>query len=207
MPFYIPAEVAEQVNAGALPPGTGYYEVEITKFEDRGVKDRQGNFSYFIHLQFPDGSSTREIGSCPFDSDGNMAPALEAMDEDTRKKKIGGMVAALKRVAYSAGITDEYMAENGLNTDHLVGRKAYIAWLGRPDDVPQGKKVYGEVKAFIEKGAYDLHMEKGAVPEDTRDFPWRRGQAQAQPRGGSGGGERKMAPPPKRGGFPPPPRD
>lgn len=208
MSFYIPAEVAEKVNAGALPPGTGYYAVKITKFEDRGVKDRQGNYSYFIHLQFPDGSTTREIGSCPFNADGEMAPALTQMDEDTRNKKIGGMVAALKRVAYSAGITDEYMAEHGLNTDHLVDRTAYIAWLGRPDDVPQGAKVYGEVKAFIEKEAFDAYEAKGEVPSDTRDFPWRRGQARGQQGGDHGGsGERKMAPPPKRGGFPPPPRN
>lgn len=207
MSFFIPPEVAQSVSAGALPPGTGYYEVEVTKFEDRGVRDRQGNYSYFIHLQFPDGSTTREIGSCPFDSDGVMAAALEALDEDTRKKKIGGMVAALKRVFYSSGIDDEYMNEHGMNTDHLIGRKAYIAWLGRPDDVPQGKKVYGEVKAFINKDAYDGYMAKGEQPKDTRQFPWRRGQSQGQQSGGDGGGARKMAPPPKRGGFPPPPRN
>ncbi len=205
MGFYIPAETAAAVGTGNLPPGTGYYAVEITKFEDRGVLDRQGNFSYFIHLKFEDGATTREIGSCPFDAEGNMAPALAAMDEDTRNKKIGGMVAALKRVALSSGITEDYMAESGLNTDHLVGRTAYIAWLGRPEDTPKGTKAYGEVKAFISKDLFDNYQAKGEKPEDTRQFPWRRAAASQGSSTGSGGGS-KMPPPPPRGGFPPPPR-
>ena len=125
--FYIPADTCKSVGAGNLPPGTGYYAVEIVQFEDRGVLDKQGNYSYFIHMKFDNGSTIRQIGSVPFDSDGELAPALRAMDEDTRNKKIGGMVAALKRVAISSGITEDYMAENGLPTEHLVGRTAEVA--------------------------------------------------------------------------------
>ncbi len=202
MSFYIPAEVTKAVNTGSLPPGTGYYAVEITKFEDRGVLDRQGNFSYFIHLKFPDGATTREIGSCPFNADGEMAPALAQMSEDARNGKIAGMVGALKRVALSSGITEDYLAENGLNTDHLVSRTAYIAWLGRPEDTPKGTKAYGEVKAFIGKEAFDAYEAKGDKPEDTRQFPWRR-EASASV---SPSNTKAMPAPPKRAGFPPPPR-
>ena len=200
MSFFIPAETAASVGTGNLPPGTGYYAVEIVEFEDRGVLDRQGNFSYFVHIKFPNGAITREIGSCPFDSDGNMAPALQAMDEQTRNKKISGMVAAIKRVALSSGITEDYMAENGLNTEHLVGRTAYIAWLGRPDDVPAGQRVYGEVKYFINKDQFDRHEEKGDTPEDTRQFGWRRNSKVTAP------AMAKMPPPPPSNSkFPPPP--
>jgi hypothetical protein len=202
MSFFIPAEIASAVNTGALPPDTGYYPVEIIKFEDRNVLDRQGNYSYFIHLKFPDGSTTREIGSCPFNAEGVMAPALAALSEDARKAKIGGMVGALKRVALSAGITEDYMAEHGLSTDYLVGREAYIAWLGRPSDTPKGVKAYGTPKAFILKEAYEAHEAKGEKPEDHREFPWRRAAAAAP----AAGSTKPMPAPPKRNGFPPPPR-
>jgi len=205
MSFFIPAETAASVGTGNLPPDTGYYAVEITQFEDRGVLDRQGNFSYFIHLKFPNGATTREIGSCPFDGEGNMAPALQAMDEQSRNKKIGGMVAALKRVALSSGITEDYMAENGLNTEHLVGRTAYIAWLGRPKDTPQGVRAYGETKSFISHDEYEKATSEGKAPEDTRQFAWRRNTGNSAAANKSGG--TKMPPPPQRSaGFPPPPR-
>ena len=200
MSFFIPAETAASVGTGNLPPGTGYYPVEVVEFEDRGVLDRQGNFSYFIHIKFPNGAITREIGSCPFDSEGNMAPSLQAMDETTRNKKINGMVAAIKRVALSSGITEDYMAENGLSTQHLVGRTAHIAWLGRPDDVPQGQRVYGEVKSFLSKDQFDSHESKGDKPEDTRQFAWRRQSKVSAP-----AAAKMPPPPPSNGKFPPPP--
>lgn len=206
MSFFIPAETAKSVGTGNLPPDTGYYAVEITQFEDRGVLDRQGNFSYFIHLKFPNGSTTREIGSCPFDSEGNMAPALQAMDEQSRNKKIGGMVAALKRVALSSGITEDYMAENGLNTEHLVGRTAYIEWLGRPKDTPQGVRAYGETKSFINQDVYEKATAEGKLPEDNRQFAWRRNTGGSSSSANAGGGAKMPPPPPRAGGFPPPPR-
>jgi hypothetical protein len=212
MAFYIPAETAAAVSAGGFPPGTGRYPVKITKFEDRGVLDGKGNFSYFIHMAFADGSTNKEIGSCPFDAGGNLAPALAALSEEDRNKKINGMVGALKRVAISAGITEDYMAENGLNTEHLEERTAYIEWLGRPDDVPTGVKAYGEVRAFITKEAYDAAEEKGIELKDTRTFPWRRGPAGAGAGAGAGGGAAKPAgaklpppPPSGRAKLPPPP--
>ena len=200
MSFFIPAETAASVGTGNLPPSTGYYPVEVVEFEDRGVLDRQGNYSYFIHIKFPNGAVTREIGSCPFDSEGNMAPALQAMDEQTRSKKISGMVAAIKRVALSSGITEDYMAENGLSTQHLVGRTAYIAWLGRPDDVPAGQRVYGEVKSFINKDEFEKHDASGDTPEDTRQFAWRRASKVNAP-----AATKMPPPPPTNGKFPPPP--
>ncbi len=93
------------------------------------------------------------------------------------------------------------MAENGLSTDHLVGRTSYIAWLGRPEDTPKGTKAYGEVKSFINKDAFDAYEAKGAKPDDTRQFPWRRETASASP-----ANTKAMPAPPKRAGFPPPPR-
>lgn len=212
MAFFIPAETVVSVSIGGFPPSTGYFPVTITKFEDRGTKDKQGNYSYFIHLQFPDGSTTREIGSCPFDSDGKLAASLAAMGEDDRKKKINGMVGALKRVALSSGLTADYMAENGLATEYLEGRTAYIAWLGRPADVPAGQKVYGEVQNFITEEAFAAFEAKGTLPTDPRQFPWRRGTGQS-----SGGGNTaapanaagaKLPPPPTSAGrakLPPPP--
>ena len=204
MSFYIPAETCKTVRTGGLPPGTGYYAVEITQFEDRGVLDRQGNYSYFIHLRFPDGGTTKEIGSLPFNSEGELAPALQAMDEQTRNKKIGGMVGALKRVALSTGITNEYMSENGLSTEHLVGRTGYIAWLGRPNDVPEGLRVYGELQDWLQKDRFDKLVAEGKQPVDNRQFHWRKGNN--APSNGAYGAK-MPAPPATRGNdkLPPPP--
>ena len=212
MSFYIPAAVAASVNAGGFPPGTGYYPVEVTQVEDRGVTDKQGNYSYFIHLKFLDGSTTRSIGSCPFNAEGELAPALAAMDKVTQDKKVGGMVGALKRVAVSCGITEEYMAENGLSTVHLVGRTAYIEWLGRPEDTPKGVKAYGDIKNFINKDVYEKYTEAGAKPEDTRQFPWRRNAGVNNPSGGAShtannaGSALPPPPPAGRAKLPPPPQ-
>lgn len=215
MGFVISAKTCTDVKAGARLPDTGYYKVKLTKFEDRGKTDSKGNFSYFLHMTFDEsGAKYRDIGSCPFGPDGEMASALLQLDEETRDKKIAGMVARLKIVAYSAGIDDDYMNENGLDTSWFEGREAYIAWLERPKDTPKGQRAYGEIADFITKEEFEAKVAAGAVPSDNRNFAWRRGNgggnAPRNPAGSSAnaGGGGKMPPPPPTGGsrpLPPPP--
>lgn len=173
MGFKIPKAVMSAVTANAPLPGTGYHRVTITKLEDRGKLDRQGNHSYFLHIRFEGGGTTREIFSMPYNEDGELAPALKAMDEEVRDRKIRGMCAGIKTIAKSAGITDEYMNENDFESDWLEGRDAYIAWLGRPTDTPKGVRAYGAVQSWLLKEAAEKKMADGEVPTDNRSFPWR----------------------------------
>lgn len=212
MGFFIPAEVANSTSAfGSLPPGTGYYPVTITQVEDRCTTDSKGNYSFFIHIQFPDGASTKSIGSIPFDSQGNPTQALMALSEGERKKKIDGLVGRLKSVFISAGL-EEYIKENGMDTDHLVNRTAYVEWLGRPEDTPPGVKAYGDIKNWMTPEAFAA-LPEGAEPSDTRVFPWRSGAAAqssarpAQPAQAAAAPARPAAPPPRptAARLPPPP--
>ena len=204
MAFRIPKTIMSSVNANAPLPGTGYHKVTITKLEDRGKLDRQGNYSYFIHVRFEHGATTREIFSMPFDENGELAPALRAMDEEVRNRKIGGMVSNFKSVAKSAGITDEYMAENDFESDWIEGRDAYIAWLGRPTDTPQGVRAYGAVKSWLLKEAAEKKIADGEILQDTRSFPWRTQQSAGPSNGASS--PSRAARPAGRPSLPPPPR-
>jgi len=211
--YIIPAEHAAM--AGNFPPGTGYECVEITEFKDTGKLDKKGNSRYEVSLRFDNGGSTKVFGSLPYDEEGNLLPAVAAMSKKDQDAKIMGMVSAVKAICYSAGFTDEYMGENGVATDHLVGRSAYIAWLGRPDDTPQGVKAYGDVKDFITKAQYDKHIAAGDVPEDNRTFAWRDGGnatssgGPTNPTNGAAASAPLPPPPPtggaRRGPLPPPP--
>lgn len=204
MAFRIPKTIMSSVSANAPLPGTGYYKVTITKLEDRGKLDRQGNYSYFIHVRFENGATTREIFSMPFDENGELAPALRAMDEEVRNRKIGGMVSNFKMVAKSAGITDEHMNDNDFESDWLEGRDAYIAWLGRPTDTPQGVRAYGAVKAWLLKEDAEKKIADGEILQDTRNFPWRTQQQSTGPSNGMS--STPSARPSGRPSLPPPPR-
>ena len=209
MGFYVPAEVAGNTAAfGTFPPATCYTKVTITRVEDRGTTDSKGNYSFFVHVRFPDGSSTREIGSVPYDDKGKPTSALMALGEYERGNKIKVLVGKLKSIFLSAGIEDSYISENGMETDWLTDRTAYIEWLGRPEDVPRGTKGYGEIKAWMLKETFEA-LPDGAVPTDSRVFPWRktgnaapaRKQAAAAPPRAA-----VAAPPPAAATAAPPPR-
>jgi hypothetical protein len=204
MGFRIPKEVMSSITAAAPLPGTGYYKVAITKLEDRKKLDRQGNHSYFIHIRFEGGGTTREIFSMPYNKDGELAPALKAMDEEVQRGKIVGMLKPIKGIAKSAGITDEYMDENDFESDWLEGRDAYIAWLGRPTDTPQGVRAYGAVKAWLLKEVAEKKIADGEILQDTRNFPWRTQQQSTGPSNGMS--STPSARPSGRPSLPPPPR-
>lgn len=197
MSFFIPAD--ESKKARALPPDTGYYAVTIAKIEKEAKMDKKQNFRFRCFLRFENSAETSVWFSLPFDEEGNYAPGVQALSELDRDKKIAGMVGALKEICYSVGWTDEYMDENGISSEHLVGSTAHIAWLGRPDDVPEGKKAYGDVDAFITKDQYDDFVAKGMMPADNRQFPWRASETRATTSSSEAGG-RKIPAPPSKGG-------
>jgi hypothetical protein len=201
----IPAEYASKV--GALPPDeTSYQSIMFAKYENTGKLDSKGNFSYKLTLQFDNGATQFVFGSSPFNEDGEMAHYLTEMSEIDRNKKLFGLISRMRDILRSAGISDEYMDEYGIDlqwlTDDGAGspRTGYIAWLARPKDVPQGQRAYGDVSAFITKAEYDKNVADGKAPVDSRQFSWRQSNNSAAPAGAAA-----PPPPPTRGAAPPPP--
>lgn len=205
MSFYIPAEDASKV--GALPPGTGRYEVIIDDVVAEDKTDRNGCWRYRVDVRFENGGRGRAWFGSPCDEDGNFSRQLLAMDEQTRSSKVNGYIAAIKDICYSAGLSDEYMNEHGISSDHLPGRTAYIEWLGRPEDTPKGTKAYGDIGTWLTKDVFDRREERGDEVKDNRTFAWRANSGSGGSDATSSENKRELPPPPgKKGGkLPPPP--
>lgn len=202
MKFHVPAAAAEA--ATAFPPETGRYPVTLLEFEDNGKTDRNGVPRPALVFKFPNGATARAFLSVPFDDDGNVVPSLAAMDDKTRNNKLNFYVEQIKEVAYSAGFDDAYMNEHGIPSEFMLGKTAYVEWLGRPDDVPQGIKAYGDLKGWLTPAEYE--QKKSDPLEDPRTFAWRTSTAPVT-NGGSASGGRELPPPPPKGNkkLPPPP--
>lgn len=206
MGFYIPAEEAKK--ASAFPPGTGYHEVTIIALTPQDKRDKKGNNSYRCQFAFDNGARSNVFGSLPFEPDGSFVPAVAQLSQADRDKKVKGMVGALKEIFLSAGITEDYIEAEGMDTDHLEGRKAYIGWLGRPEDAPEGVKAYGDVDSWISKENFERYVAAGKVPEDNRQYPWRASDSTGSARAKSADDNLPAPPPPARSSnrLPPPRR-
>lgn len=205
MSFFVPAKAAQAANA--FPPDTGRYPVTILGFESQNRTDRNGCPRYAAKIKFPNGGTASVFCGVPFDESGDLVPALAALDATTQANKVNFYVGQIKEIAYSAGFTDEYMNENGIPSDHLVGRTAHIEWLGRPNDVPKGVKAYGDVKAFLTPEQFTAATTSGQPVVDERTFAWRQTTEKAPSAGSKVENGRDLPPPPARSSkkLPPPP--
>lgn len=180
--FYTPGEAAEAagMGSGVGPDLTDWYAVTGVGVEAA----TGGNFkagSYYLNLNYEDGSTGHEIISVGYDESGNVIAGIDEKKAQGRTKFINGILR-------SFGYTAEDL-KSGWTDEFFMGRTGYVEWHAATDLGAE----YGKVARWLTKDAYDALKASGRKPVVAAGKPQKQAAAQGTNGAGSATGATKPA--------------
>jgi len=192
MGFFVPPEAAATgvQGGGAGPAQDGVFRVECLSFDAGDERFFAG--AHFLHVEFEDGTQTRQLENAPFDEDGKQ------LDDDEGRHNRS--VNRANAMALSFDVLDE---EQGYTDEFFPGRTGYVVWAAGD----QNMKVFGRIQRYVTKEEYERAQTSGRVTDYTN---WRlnekdradkkAGRSTGSSDGEDGGDTKRPARPTRAGG-------
>ena len=192
----IPFDVLKKILR-TQPKDAHFLEVKIVKYEAARNQDgtqkvwQDGKYGAMLHFEFVtnDPATNGSVARVPFgslwDSNGVLSPAAERMSSDDLQQAVWRQTMDYQRVFRATGLD---LLSGEVSEADLIGRTAYVHWLGRPSAYRAAYNVaafkYGNLARYdnkrrilpwMTKAEYDERIRNNVDPEirPAAMFHWR----------------------------------